>query len=100
MTAGDIAAIVGAIVGGLGIFLGIPQWRMSRRQLFDQEVRRVLVGDNPPPPSAENPSLVDVLRDLRELLSEQAELAAIVAFHLSDDHGPELPGYLTRNGRR
>lgn len=100
MSTGDLAALIGAVVAALGLILGIPQWRMARRQLFDQDVKRALFGDQPRPPSPDNPCLIDVLHDLRELLAEQAELSAVVAWHLSDSHGPELPGYLTRNGRR
>lgn len=68
MNLGDLTAIIGAIVGSLALFLGIPQWRIARRQLFDQDVKRAILGDQPAPPSPENPALVDVIREIRELL--------------------------------
>lgn len=91
---------LGVLIGALGIFLGVPQWRIARRQLFDDQVKRAIIGDQPAPPSPDNPSLVDATREVLELVREQNELSAIVAWHLSDGHGPELPPWLQHVGRR
>lgn len=68
MNLGDLTAIIGAIVGSLALFLGVPQWRLTRRQLFDQDVKRAILGDKPSPPSPDNPALVDVVQEIRQLL--------------------------------
>lgn len=103
-----LAAGLAVLIGALGIFLGIPQWRLVRRQLVSAEIadrnhellqaaRQILLGDQPiRPPSPDNPSVIDLLKDMRDLLHEQAELAAIVAHHLSDGHGGELPPWYRR----
>lgn len=108
---GTVATALGVIVAALAVFLGVPQWKMVRRQLETSRkadrnhelllaARSVLMGDNPEPKrSPDNPSILDLLTDMRDALSEQAELAAIVAHHISDGHGGEQPPWLRRERR-
>lgn len=99
----------GLSIGILTNVLDIPGWKMSRRAIrkakdqdFEESIKRVLValiGDRQidAPPSPDNPSIVDVLKDMREMMSEQKDLQTVIAWHLSDKHGPKIPDWLLGN---
>lgn len=105
MTGTDLGVLTAAVVGALGLFLGVPQWRMSQRQNRDRHimdtVRLALVGDRPfAPPGPDNPSAVDQLKDIHALMSDQSEMTAILLHHIADGHGGEQPPWLAPKERR
>lgn len=45
-------------------------------------------------PSKENPSVLDLLTEIRDYQQEQAILSLIIAHHLGDNHGPAVPEWV------
>jgi hypothetical protein len=105
MTSGGLVAAVAIATAGLtavGIFFGIPTWRLQRHALRQQTsneefarqqqvVARVLAGDRAEEPrSPENPSILDALKNLSSLMAEVAEIQAVQGWHMSDGHGPDM----------
>ena len=90
------------VLTGLGVFFGIPTWRMQRHMLAQQEaartlgitmddVKRILGGAGADRPrSPDNPSILDALKELRDVTADVAELQAVQGWHMSDGHGPDL----------
>lgn len=111
MTGGDLVIMVSlftAAVTGLGVFFGIPNWRLQRRaEKQSEEAERqaqltkdlaaVLGGPHASEPrSPDNPAILDVLTDLRDALRDISELQTVVSIHISDGHGHPIPARLRR----
>lgn len=105
MSGGDwvvLLTAVGVILAGIGVIFGIPTWRLQRHALAQQKERdeqaklsqlilQALAGDHAEEPrSVEHPSILDALKDLRNLMSDIAELQAVQGWHMSDGHGPDM----------
>lgn len=102
---GELAvAVVGLI---LAATFGVPAWRIARAQNHASKTRELATSvaqylgvpipedDNAavPPPSPEHPSIIDLMRDVRDFASEQAETSSVLAHHMSDGHGGPIPGW-------
>ena len=98
-----LVGVMGVIVAAVGLFLGVPTWKLQRhaerqqavqdRQVqLTEDLNSILAGpmaDQPRSPA--NPSILDALRELRNVLTEVAELSADLGWHISDNHGPQRP---------
>ena len=115
MTSTDWAILLGSatlVITALGVFFGVPTWRMQRHLLAQQEaartlgitmedVKRILGGAKADEPrSPDNPSIVDALRDLQGVMSDVAELQAVQGYHMSDGHGPDMAAVFRSHTQR
>ena len=106
MSNGDLAtivAVVGLIMSAGMLYLGIPAWRIARHSVgvqraadeqaeFNRRLLKALTGSEElRDTSPEHPAAMDLLSDIREMLKEHSELTTIVAWHVSDKHGPDIP---------
>lgn len=96
---GVVIGAVSVIVAAAGLELAWPGYRQARRSEFQRRVLEAVTGSpNPPPPSPQNPSLSDVLIEIRDLLAEQNAMQTVLAYHLSDDHGPgKIPEWMLKH---
>lgn len=98
-----VIGVVGLVVSGAGVYLGIPAWRLSRHAVavqesqdqqaeFNRRLAKALTGtERPDEPSPEHPSLGDAISDLSDTISELAIVSTVLAYHLADPHGGDIP---------
>lgn len=107
------AVVVGAAGFGLAAILGRPTWRLARRSekaaeqadLAEAVAQYLGVpqrnGDKSiAPPSKDSPSVLDLLIEIRDYQEEQSILSLIVAYHLADEHGAQIPAWVLANEAR
>lgn len=98
-----VIGVVGIVVSAAGVYLGIPAWRLSKHAVavqvqndeqaeFNRRLAKALTGqERPDDPSPDHPSLNDAIGDLSETISELAIVSTVLAYHLADPHGGEIP---------
>ena len=89
-----------------GVALGVPGWvvslyamrstrRAQRAAEIGEVVKNILAGHHSDDPlDPDHPSFRDLLTEIRDNTSELSWMSAVLAFHLSDDHGPQQPTLL------
>lgn len=99
---GTIAQVfLAAVVALATVIFGIPAWRLSRAKMHDQHIAQAVARVIGLPagnlelfePSRENPSLIDLLKEIRDNASETAQTSALLAHHMADGHGGQPPRF-------
>lgn len=101
-----VIAGVGVVIGGVGLYMGVPARRLAQIQQrhaeaaerdhkFQDRVWRAITGSDPDAgTSPAKPSLMDMMKDTRDNTRNMSKIQAMMAHHVSDNHGGKIPAYL------